>query len=62
MVEERRDGHEKLYEELNRRNIRILGTIPYDQKISASWLDGRVSEGPTAKKSVRRIIPSLLKA
>jgi len=52
----------RLHEELVKRNIKILGTIPYDEQISLSCLEGKILEGPTAKESVRRIIPSLLRA
>jgi len=52
----------RLEEELAKRNIKKWGTIPYDEQISLSCLEGRVLQGPTAKESIRRIIPSLLGA
>lgn len=44
---------DRLYEELKRRNIEILGTTSYDEKIFKSCLAGRVLERANRKKGIR---------
>jgi len=51
---------QKMRAELSKRNIKILGTVPFDEQISESCLEGKPLEGGRARESVRKIAQSLL--
>jgi len=51
----------KLREELERRNVAVIGTIGYDLEIFQSGLEGRPLQGGEAEKSAGRILDQLLK-
>jgi CO dehydrogenase maturation factor len=52
--------NQKMQEELNRRRVRVIGMIPFDEEISESCLEGKSLEGSKAKENVRRIAQFLL--
>ena len=49
-----------MYEELGKREIKVLGVIPYDEQIAQACLEGKVLEGGQAGESIRRIAGVLL--
>jgi CO dehydrogenase maturation factor len=50
----------KLEEELRKRNIGVIGSIPYDPEIFQACLEGHPLRGKDAKKEVGRILTTLL--
>ncbi len=50
----------KLEEELRKRNIGVIGSIPYDPEIFQACLEGRPLRGKEAKKEVGRILTTML--
>ena len=50
----------KMHEELDKRKIKVLGVIPYDEQIAQACLEGKVLEGGLARESIRRIARVLL--
>ncbi len=46
---------QKMEEELGRRNVRILGAIPYDEQVARICLEGKRLEGGEAAESLSRI-------
>jgi CO dehydrogenase maturation factor len=45
----------KMHEELDKRNIKVLGVIPYDEQIAQACLEGKALEGGLARESTRKI-------
>ncbi len=50
---------QKLRNELAKRGVPVIGSIPYDEQISESCLEGKTLEGGKAKESIRNIASSL---
>jgi CO dehydrogenase maturation factor len=45
----------KMREELDKRKIKVLGVIPYDEQIAEACLEGKALEGGLARESTRKI-------
>lgn len=50
----------KLKEELRKRNIDVIGCIPYDPEIFGACLEGRPLQGQEATKEIRNALDTLL--
>ncbi len=49
-----------LKEELRKRNINVIGGIPYDPEIFEACLEGRLLQGEEAAKEIGRVLDTLL--
>lgn len=52
--------HQKMQEEVSKRNMKVVGTIPFDQEISESCLEGKPLAANKSMESVRKISHFLL--
>ena len=52
-------GH-KVHEELDKRNIKVFGLVPFDEHIAQTSLEGKVLEGGQLKETIRGIARVLL--
>jgi CO dehydrogenase maturation factor len=53
-------ARERMYDELNKRNVKIAGVISFDAALSEAGLDGNVPVGSSATENIREIVDSLL--
>jgi CO dehydrogenase maturation factor len=51
---------QKMTQELNKRNVKIIGTIYYNPQVSEAGFEGRAPDDSKAKEDAQKIIKQLL--